>query len=123
LELWVPAEDLATFNRNITSPIEIVAVFFGRGYKGEIPNQFGLRGKDAGAQFVALTKAFKESMMDFRLEIAANHRAVFLNFPFWQHRDFADHAIEHSEKQRVMKEIENTWHDKIRAPGLPRTVV
>ncbi|HEX9996422.1 MAG TPA: hypothetical protein VGB45_04700 [Abditibacterium sp.] len=34
-ELWIPAENLAEFNRNIVGPIEIVAAFYGDDFAGE----------------------------------------------------------------------------------------
>src|SRR5438105_1882998 len=70
VELWVPSEELRRFNEHIFPPIEIVSAHFGRNFQGHIPMQFGLRGKDATAQFVALAHTLDYSAMDFRCEIA-----------------------------------------------------
>lgn len=35
-ELWVPAEELAEFNRHIISRIKVVASYYGEGFIGEI---------------------------------------------------------------------------------------
>jgi hypothetical protein len=35
-ELWVPADELAEFNLHIVGRIEIVAAYYGDGFKGEI---------------------------------------------------------------------------------------
>src|SRR5271170_819319 len=54
VEFWVPAEELGEFNSHIAAPIVVVRAYFSGRFLGLIPQQFGLRGKDATAQFVAL---------------------------------------------------------------------
>jgi hypothetical protein len=36
-ELWVPAEELATFNQKMIGEIEIISAFYGRAYQGDKP--------------------------------------------------------------------------------------
>lgn len=36
-ELWIPAEELNTFNKHITGKIEVVNAFFGPDFNGPIP--------------------------------------------------------------------------------------
>ena len=108
-ELWVPAEDLDAFNSQIRNPIVVTKAFFGDDYQGLVPDSFGLRGKNARQQFVALAKTLPYSGMDFVLEIAANHRAVYLNFSFWAMEDFAADGIDASEKARVLDAIHAAW--------------
>jgi hypothetical protein len=35
-ELWVPAEELVEFNRHIVGPIEVVAAYFGKGWRDAV---------------------------------------------------------------------------------------
>ena len=108
-ELWVPAEELAEFNKHIEDPIEIVSAFFGNDFQGYIPEKFGLRGKDARAQFVALVKTRPYSLMDFYLEIAANNTMAFLNYAFWVATDFSAEGVDLDEKQKTLAEIQKAW--------------
>lgn len=41
-ELWVPAEELAEFNRNIKGKIEVIESIYGTGFDGEIDPQSNL---------------------------------------------------------------------------------
>ncbi len=80
-ELWVPAEELATFNRRLEGPIEIVAAYFGAPYVGDVPERGALAGAGAAAQLDALA-----ALDDAALERVVDecHRSVYLNFFFWQ---------------------------------------
>ena len=40
-ELWVPADELAEFNRHITGKIEVVAAFYGEKFSGDQANNPG----------------------------------------------------------------------------------
>jgi hypothetical protein len=102
-ELWVPAEELAEFNTHIDGAIEVVGAFFGDGYQGYVPDGFGLRGKDARAQLVALAKTLPYSGFDVICETAANHVAVFLNFFFWEQTDFSSDGIEHAARDELAR--------------------
>jgi hypothetical protein len=41
-ELWVPAEELAEFNRRIVGVIRVIEAFYGEGFAGEIDTTSGL---------------------------------------------------------------------------------
>lgn len=110
-ELWVPAEELDTFNAHIRHRIVVTKAFFGDDYEGVVPDGFGLRGKGAHQQLVALKKTLAYSGMDFILEIGANHLAVFLNFLFWEARDFAADAIDGAEQARVLDAVRKVWSE------------
>jgi hypothetical protein len=99
----------------------IVSAHFGENFKGRIPTQFGLRGKDATAQFVALTRTLDYSAMDFRCEISANHVAVFLNYGFWVQSVFSNRGITKAEQDRVLTAIERIWSDAFPEIHLPLT--
>jgi hypothetical protein len=121
VELWVPSEELSRFNEHILPPILIVSAHFGENFKGRIPDQFGLRGKDATAQFVALARTLDYSAMDFRCEISANHVAVFLNYGFWVQSAFSNQGITKADQERVLAAIRTIWSDAFPKIHLPLT--
>lgn len=104
-ELWVPAEDIEEFNKHLTGPIKVLEGHFGDAFKGFIPEAFGLQGKDAVAQFTLLANSFIYKRMDFYLEIRRNHKAVFLNYPFWQKYEFKNQGL----KGKVLQAIKEAW--------------
>jgi hypothetical protein len=112
---------LSHFNEHISPPILIVSAHFGGNFKGHVPAQFGLRGKDATAQFVALARTLDYSGMDFSCEISANHIAVFLNFPFWLQSQFSNHGITKADQERVLAAIRTIWSDAFPKTPLPLT--
>ena len=123
VELWVPAEELPRFNDHILPPIVIVSAHFGGEFQVYVPTQFGLRGKDATAQFVALARTLDYSRMDFRCEIAVNHVAVFLNYGFWRRSAFSNEHITEAEHDRVLNAIQKIWTDMFPEIHLPLSFV
>ena len=117
VELWVPAEELAEFNRHIIGNIRVTQAFFGSGFTGFVPPQFGLKGKNARDQFTCLVGTFGYSGMDFLCELAANKKAVFLNFPFWARTDFTPHDISAEQRSKVLSAIQKVWDE--RSPQMP----
>ena len=116
-ELWVPAEDLAEFNRHVIGHIRVIAAFFGSEFTGFVPPEFGLKGKNARDQFVCLVGTFDYSGMDFLCELAANKKAVFLNFAFWEQTDFFADGVSAEQKAKVLGAIQKVW--KERSPEVP----
>jgi hypothetical protein len=112
---------LSRFNEHILPPILIVSAHFGENFKGRIPDQFGLRGKDATAQFVAMARTLDYSAMDFRCEISANHVAVFLNYGFWVQSTFSNQGITKADQERVLAAIRTIWSDAFPKIHLPLT--
>jgi len=108
-ELWVPAEELAEFNEHIVGPIQVVEAHFGDDYRGLVPESFGLKGKTAHEQFVALARTLPHSGFDVVCEMAANHLAVFLNFCFWEREDFGSDGIDAVERDRVLGKLKAIW--------------
>ena len=111
-ELWVGAEQLEEFNRQIVGSIQTMEAYYGTAYCGFIPDQFGLRGKNAFEQFRCLSATLDYSGMDFICETAANAKSVYLNFPFWVACDFASAGIHESQKQRVLSAIVKLWNER-----------
>lgn len=118
-ELWIPTEELEEFNNHIVGHIKVVEAHFGDSFQGFVPEKFGLQGKNAVEQFAALANSFLYKRMDFYLEIKRNHRAVFLNYPFWQRHPFKDPGL----KERVLKATQEAWLTSFPKIPLPPTPV
>ena len=121
VELWIPSEVLSCFNEHISAPITVVSAYFGEKFRGYVPSQFGLCGKDATAQFVSLARTLDYSGMDFVCEIGANHLAVFLNYAFWMKSAFSNQGIAKAEQDRVLAAIRRVWIDTFPRVQLPLT--
>jgi hypothetical protein len=111
-ELWVPAERLAEFNREIQGTIRITDAFFGEAYTGFIPREFGFACKTATEQLVCLSVTFGYSGMDFICETATNHKAIYLNYPFWLSYDFSIHGVSLPQRDRVLDAIRQLWQTR-----------
>ena len=111
-ELWVPAEKLSEFNSHLMGQIQTVQTFFGRNFVGYIPEKFGLKGKNAVEQLVCLEGVLEYNGMDFICEIAANAKAIYLNFPFWLKHDFGEVGLGCEKKQRVLNAIKKVWQEQ-----------
>lgn len=110
-ELWVPAADLGDFNARIEGRVEVVSAFFGDGYRGFVPESFGLRGHDATSQLALLARTLDYSGMDFLMEIAANNTAAFLNFFFWEQQASASGAIDTEARIKTLSAIRKSWKE------------
>jgi hypothetical protein len=108
-ELWVPAEELAVFNEHIIGAIEVIEAYFGEGYRGHVPESFGLKGKDAAAQFLALARTLPYSGFDVVCEMAANARAVFLNFFFWEKHSFVADGVADEQRDELLAKLRTVW--------------
>jgi hypothetical protein len=116
-ELWVPSEQLDEFNRHILGRITVLTAYFGPGFRGYIPEHFGMAGCNAVAQFVMLAVSLDYAPSDFDCEVGANNLAVFLHYPFWAQYDFSGEEITIDERDRVRAAIKTHWTD--RYPDIP----
>ena len=117
-EFWIPAAEMEEFNRQMVGLIKVVEAHFGDGFQGFIPEKFGLQGKNAVTQFTALANTYIYKRMDFYLEIRRNHKAIFLNYPFWQKYEFKNQGL----KEKVIQAIKEAWFaafPKIPLPSSP----
>lgn len=119
-ELWIPAEGLDEFNSHISGNIEVDAAYFGQEFVGEIPDSFGMRGKDAVQQFICLHATADYSEMDFWCETYVQKRVVYLHYPFWRQHDFSDVGISNEKKADLLEKIEKRWKKSDIPFGLPR---
>ena len=104
-EFWIPAEEMEKFNQHIIGHIKVVEAHFGDTFQGFVAEKFGLQGKSAVEQFTLLANSYLYKRMDFYLEIQRNHKAVFLNYPFWQTYDFKNPGL----KEKIIKAIREAW--------------
>ncbi len=118
-ELWVPAEELEEFNQHIVGKVAVIEAYFGEGFRGYIPERFGLKGKDAVEQFVTLEALWHYNVaMDLVGEARANHQTVFAHFPFWMQHDFSPLCIPHDWRYHVLRGIKLVWEDSFPDIGL-----
>jgi tetratricopeptide (TPR) repeat protein len=104
-EFWIPAEELEEFNKHLVGHIKVLEAHFGKAFQGFVPQQFALQGKNAVEQFTLLANSYLYKRMDFYLEIKRNHKAIFLNYPFWQGYDFKNPGL----KEKIIKAIREAW--------------
>ena len=104
-EFWIPAEEIEEFNRHLSGHIRVLGAYFGDGFQGFVPEQFGLQGKNAVEQFTLLANSYIYKRMDFYLEIKRNHKTIFLNYPFWQKFEFKNQGL----KEKTLQAIREAW--------------
>lgn len=114
-ELWVPAEAMEEFNKHIVGQIKVLEAYFGDAFNGFIPDAFGLQGKSAVEQFTLLTNSYLYKRMDFYLELKRNHKAVFLNYLFWQKYEFKNPGL----KGKILQAIKEAWFTSFPKIPLP----
>jgi hypothetical protein len=109
VEYWIPAADLSAFNASLQGLISIDAAYFGKEFKGYIPEEFGLRGKDVSSQFVILATAWDYSRMDFVAEVSASRKAVFLNFLYWAQHDSQALGLGKEQRDVIIERLREAW--------------
>ena len=114
-ELWIPSEEVDEFNKHITGHIKVLEAYFGDAFQGFIPDSFGLQGKNAVEQFTLLANSYIYKRMEFFQEIRRNHKAVFLNYPFWHKHEFKNQGL----KEKVLQAIKEAWWTSFPQTPLP----
>jgi hypothetical protein len=109
VEYWIPAEQLPEFNASIQGSISVEAAYFGKAFKGCVPERFGLQDKDAVQQFLALSTTWNYSRMDFVCEVSANRKAMFLNLLFWAQFDFTPFGINQQQRDATIGRLKEAW--------------
>ena len=122
VEYWIPADNLSSFNGAIYGLIRLEIGFFCAPFAGHVPDAFGLKGKNAIAQFVALHKSWKYSTFDVACEVSANRKTVFLNWLFWSQHDFSNFGINQEQREMLLGHLKQCWEfNHIEVP-LPQTI-
>jgi hypothetical protein len=109
VEYWIPAEQLSGFNAAIRGMISVESAYFGMGSKGFVPDEFGLKTKDAVAQFIAMAKTWNCRRMDFVREVSINRKAVYLNFLFWSQFDFTALGVNPLQRNGIIERLREAW--------------
>jgi hypothetical protein len=118
-ELWVPAEELAEFNRQIAGPIRVIEGFFGEAFEGHTPRHGALKGRSARQQLATLARLLESDPAEARREIQSNQKAVFLHFPYWRGQDFTGDGLDPLRQQRVLGQIRTVWGEVLPSTALP----
>lgn len=122
VEYWIPAENLSSFNGAIRGLIDVEEGFFGSAFTGHIPGEFLLNGKDARAQFVALSRSWEYSTFDVACEVSANRKAIFLNWLFWLQHDFSEFGVSQEQREVMLRRLQQCWefnHIELLLPRSP----
>lgn len=117
-ELWIPAEAMDEFNKHIVGQIKVLEAYFGDAFQGYIPDTFGLQAKNAVEQFTLLTNSYLYKRVDFYLELKRNHKAVFLNYLFWQKHEFKNPGL----KGKILQAIREAWFTSFPKIPLPNPI-
>jgi hypothetical protein len=108
-EFWIPAAELANFNASLNGLISVPEAFFGKDFRGWIPESLGLKGKDIAKQFAIMSEAWDWSRMDFVLEVSANRKTFYLNFLFWARTDFTREGITPERRDATIERLRQAW--------------
>lgn len=109
VEYWIRANDLASFNKAIRGLVRVEEGFFGQDFVGHVPEAYGLKGKTAIEQFVALSKTWEYSRMDVACEVSANRKTIFLNWLFWTQHDFSEFGISDEQREASLSNLKRCW--------------
>jgi hypothetical protein len=93
----------------IEGRIRVESGFFGSGFKGFVPNSFGLKEKDVAEQFAVMTKTWDYSRMDFVCEVPMNRKAIYLNFLFWAQFDCTALGVNEQQRDAIMGRLREAW--------------
>jgi hypothetical protein len=122
IEYWVPADELVAFNKAIQGTVRLHEAYFGEAFNGHTPEAHGLKGKNAIAQFVSLSKSWEENRADVAYEVSANPKAIFLNWLYWVQHDFSNLGIAANTKVEMLRNLKRCWElGKVKVP-LPQNL-
>jgi hypothetical protein len=116
-ELWVPAEELSTFNARMGSRIRLTQAFYGSRYSGPRPLPTGLKEADPRRQLQVLSRMLAHSHSGFTLEVAANWKTVLINYGFWSACPAQEQGLDDAEAAKVLTALAQLW--VLRYPDLP----
>jgi len=98
-ELWVPAEELATFNTHIQGFIQLSGAFYGEKYAGKITNTQSFEGLNAQEQYGYIEDWIAEGK-NLAILIEQEQIAILINITYWQNN---------VGNTTVIKQIKDTW--------------
>jgi len=98
-ELWVPAEELATFNTHIQGLIQLSASFYGDKYEGKIADTQAFEGLSALEQYAYIENWVAQGK-NLTTLINQERIAVLINLTYWKNN---------AGNTTVLEQIEETW--------------
>jgi hypothetical protein len=114
-EYWIPARELTSFNKAISGLLSVVEAYFGARFTGFIPDNHRLKGLNAVEQFTALSTII--DFTEFKSEVSANRKAVFLNCLFWHKTILSDPECKLEAGELFITRLVKAWkNSKIDVP-------
>jgi hypothetical protein len=110
-ELWVPAEELETFNQHLIGPIRLVSAHYGEGYSGPTPQPTMLKGRSAREQLPHLERILDYNAMDFRREVRVQRVVVQLNVAYWVRADITTDELSPAGKVTTLQAVRTVWQE------------
>ena len=114
-EYWIPARELTSLNKAIAGLISVEEGYFGASFTGFIPVDHRLTGLNAVEQFTALSSIV--DFTEFKSEVSANRKAVFLNCLFWYNTILSDPECKREARELFTTRLAKAWRNsKIDVP-------
>src|SRR5580704_10490449 len=114
-EYWIPARELTSLNKAISGLISVEEAHFGAGFTGFVPDDHRLKGLNAVEQFTALSTII--DFTEFKSEVSANRKSVFLNCAFWNKAILFDPECKREERELSITRLVKAWkNSKIDVP-------
>ncbi|OJJ22531.1 hypothetical protein BKI52_07570 [marine bacterium AO1-C] len=98
-ELWIPAEELATFNTHIQGFIQLSGAFYGEKYIGKIEHTKSFTDLNSQEQFTFIENWIAQGK-DLAILIENDSIAIQINFTRWQNN---------ASNPSILKQIQETW--------------
>ncbi|AEI64519.1 hypothetical protein [Corallococcus macrosporus] len=99
-ELWVPAEDLATFNQHIQGPVRFTEAWYGPEYRGPATSLGSLE-----RQFLALFEQGRDTLP----LLQANTAACLFNAAWWSSTQPAAQGLDPSNHRALLDRLRQSW--------------
>ena len=122
VEYWIPADGLISFNEAIQGLVHIEEAFFGVSCTGYTSDTHSLEGRDAIAQFVALSRIWEQNRADLAYEVSHNRKTIFLNWLYWLQHDFSDVGITANVKNELLRNLKRCWELNVIQIPLPQNL-
>lgn len=94
-ELWVPAEELAEFNKHIQEPVKLV-----KGYYGA---QFHTL--NHSEQLLRLAEMKNHGSADYQMEVLKLWKEIHIHYFLWDKRDFTGIGLPEGERDSILLSI------------------
>jgi len=113
-ELWVPAEQLSDFNKQIDGDIVVIATYYGDEYEGA---RHEFRDFAADGMFKFLYELVLKNKHDFRAEMMLSRRAIYVNYPYWMTQSYDE--IPADRHKVFLQYLADAWGERFPDWHLP----